>query len=81
MAVKIRLKKLSDTARKRYHFRIVVCNHTSGRDARSLEEIGYYNPAKKPPLLSIKKERLDFWLKRGARPTETVRNLIKKGVK
>ena len=78
MAVKIRLKKSSETAKKRYHFRIIITNRTSARDARSLDEIGYYDPSKNPPLLNVNDKRLNFWLKRGATPTDTVRSLLKK---
>ncbi|MFH1655906.1 MAG: 30S ribosomal protein S16 [Candidatus Omnitrophota bacterium] len=78
MSVKIRLRKSSDTSKKRYHYRIVVCTHTKARDGRSLDELGFYNPSKNPPLVSINRERLDFWLKRGATPSETVKKIIKK---
>lgn len=78
MAVRIRLKKSSDTAKKRYHFRIVVCSHTTARDGRFLDEIGYYDPSKNPPYFNIKKDKLEFWLKRGAKPTDTIKSLIKK---
>ena len=62
MSVKIRMRRSSDTAKKRYHYRIIVCTHTKARDGRSLDEIGFYNPSKNPPLLSINREKLDFWL-------------------
>jgi len=77
MAVKIRLKRSSDRAKKRNHYRIIVCTHTKARDGRSLDELGYYNPSKNPPMVSINRERLDFWLKRGATPSNTVKSLIK----
>ena len=78
MTVRIRLKKSSKTAKKRYNFRIVVCPHTAARDGRPLDEIGFYDPSKNPPVFNINKEKLDFWLKRGAQPSDTVKSFIKK---
>ncbi|MBM3252133.1 MAG: 30S ribosomal protein S16 [Candidatus Omnitrophica bacterium] len=78
MSVKIRLKKASDRAKKRYHFRIIVCTHTKARDGRSLDELGFYDPSKNPPLIKINREKLDFWLKRGATLSETLKKAIKK---
>jgi small subunit ribosomal protein S16 len=78
MAVKIRLRKSSKATKKRYHFKIVVIHHTSARNGRFLDEIGYYDPSKNPALLHIDKEKLEFWLKRGAIPSDTIKSLIKK---
>jgi small subunit ribosomal protein S16 len=81
MSVKIRLKKASDTAKKRFHFRIIVCTHTKARDGRSLDELGFYNPSKNPPSVKINREKLDFWLKRGATASDTLKSLLKKEIK
>lgn len=78
MAVVIRLRKISAKAKKRFNFRIIVCDKTSARDSRFLDEIGYYDPSKNPAALKIDKEKLNFWLKRGATPSDTIRSLIKK---
>lgn len=77
MSVMIRLKKVS-TSRGRYNFRVAVINKTSARDARTIEEIGYYDPAKNPASLKIDKERYDYWVKNGAQPSDTVASLYKK---
>lgn len=57
-------------------FRIVVAEKRSKRDGRSVEDIGFYNPISKE--FGIKKERVEYWLKVGAKPTPTVHNLLVK---
>jgi small subunit ribosomal protein S16 len=57
-------------------FRIVVAEKRSKRDGRAVEDIGFYNPISKE--FNIKKERVDYWLKVGAKPTITVWNLLVK---
>ena len=78
MAVRIRLKRIGKCPIKRPHFRIAVFNETRERDSRFIEQLGFYSPVKNPPLVKINKERYDFWIKRGAQPTETVKRLVKK---
>ncbi len=78
MAVKIRLRKISDTSKKRYNFRIVVMDKRKSRDGRVIEELGYYDPAKQPAALKINKEKVQHWLKLGAQISPTVRSLMKK---
>jgi small subunit ribosomal protein S16 len=50
------------------------------RDGRVIEELGWYDPQSKDPntQLSLERERIEYWLKVGAQPTETVRDLLKK---
>ena len=76
MAVKIRLKKMG--TKKKPHFYIVICDQRGGRDARTIEEVGYYDPSKNPPLIKVNKERVDYWLGVGAEISDTVRSIIKK---
>ena len=78
MAVKIRLRKVSDTAKKRYNFRIVAIDDLKSRDGRALEELGYYDPAKNPAVFKVNKERIEFWRKLGAQISPTVKSLVKK---
>ena len=78
MAVAIRLRKISDTSKKRYNFRIVAIDDSNPRDGRVLEELGYYDPAKDPAALKIDKERLEHWRKLGAVISTTVKSLVKK---
>ena len=75
MATKIRLKRLG--GKHDPHFRIIVIDSRSRRDGRTIEELGYYNPAKEPVLLQINHERVLHWLEVGAQPSETVKSLLK----
>ena len=75
MAVVIRLTRLG-TKRKPHH-KIVVTEHVRPRDGRFIEEIGYYDPSKKPALIEVKSERAQYWLSVGARPTDTVKSIFK----
>jgi small subunit ribosomal protein S16 len=58
-------------------WRIVVADQRSPRDGRSIETIGHYNPQTDPSTIKIDDERLQHWLERGARPSNTVKQLIK----
>ncbi|MDO5755544.1 MAG: 30S ribosomal protein S16 [Tissierellia bacterium] len=75
MAVKIRLKRMG--AKKRPFYRIVVADSRSPRDGRFIEEIGYYNPLTEPKVVKVNKERVNEWIKNGAKPTDTVNRLLK----
>ena len=78
MAVKIRLRKINDTSKKRYNFRISVIEGSGPRDGRVIEELGYYDPAKNPASLKIDKARIDHWVKLGAQLSPTVKSFLKK---
>lgn len=71
--------KLSRTGKRGYSsYKIIVNEARSKRDGRYLEQLGIYNPNTKPLSIKINKKRLNYWLEKGAQPTETVRRLIKK---
>jgi small subunit ribosomal protein S16 len=70
----IRLRRAG--AKNRPFFRVVVTEGKSARDGRFVEVLGHYNPRTKPESLTIDRERLDHWLKVGARPSDTVRTLV-----
>ncbi|HEY4554213.1 MAG TPA: 30S ribosomal protein S16 [Bacillaceae bacterium] len=76
MAVKIRLKRMG--AKKSPFYRIVVADSRSPRDGRIIEEVGTYNPVAQPAQISIDEESALKWLKDGAKPSDTVRNLFSK---
>lgn len=59
-------------------YRIVVAEAQSKRDGKYLDLLGFYNPLTKPATIKINKESYLNWLKKGARPTETVKKLVKK---
>ncbi len=74
--VMIRLKRLGTL--KRPHNRVVVIDKRRARDGRAIEEVGYYDPSQNPPLLKLNVERVKFWISRGATPSPTVKQLLKK---
>ena len=78
MAVHIRLRRIGKNPKKRPYFRVTVFDDSRGRDSRFIEEIGFYDPTKTPSSIKINKERYEFWIKRGAKPSDTVKSLIKK---
>ena len=76
MAVKIRLARHG--AKKKPFYRIVVADSESPRDGRFLENVGTYNPLQDPAEVTLKTDRVHYWLQQGAIPTDTVRSLLKK---
>ncbi len=76
MAVKIRLARHG--AKKRPFYRIVVADGESPRDGRFLEMVGTYNPLLDPAEIRVKTDRVKYWLDQGARPTDTVKSILKK---
>ena len=65
-------------SKKRPFFRVVVTDSRTARDSRFVEILGHYNPRTKPALVDVNKERIDYWLKQGAQPSDSVRTLIAK---
>jgi small subunit ribosomal protein S16 len=76
MAVKIRMKRVG--AKNTPVFRIVVADGRSPRDGKCIEEIGTYQPQKKGDNFTIKHDRMDYWLSKGAQPSDTVASFIRK---
>ncbi len=76
MPVKIRLARHG--AKKRPFYRIVVADSESPRDGKYLEAVGSYNPLKNPAEVSLKEERIRYWMNQGAIPTNTIKSLFKK---
>ena len=76
MAVKIRLARHG--AKKKPFYRIVVTDSESPRDGKYLENVGTYDPVNTPNRLTLKTERVQYWLGKGATPTDTVKSLLKK---
>lgn len=74
--VKIRLQRFGKKKSPFYH--IVVADSKSPRDGRIIEQIGTYNPMTEPSSIVLDKEKVEKWIKNGAKPTDTVKALIKK---
>jgi small subunit ribosomal protein S16 len=70
----IRLRRTG--SKKRPFFRVVVTDSRTARDSSFVEVLGHYNPRTKPETLDINRERLDHWVKQGARPSDTIRTLV-----
>ncbi|WP_019132526.1 30S ribosomal protein S16 [Peptoniphilus obesi] len=75
MAVKIRLRRMG--AKKSPFYRIVVADSRSPRNGRFIEEIGYYDPLTEPKKVVVDAEKVNSWIKNGAKPTDTVDRLFK----
>lgn len=77
--VKIRLTRTGKKHAPQY--RIIAISARTKRDGKALEILGHYNPQTNPSTISIKKERVQYWLDNGAQPTNTVSNmLVKEGI-
>jgi small subunit ribosomal protein S16 len=79
MSVKIRLSRHG--AKKKPFYRIVVSDSRSPRDGRLIEQVGSYDPKAATGGLKLDREKIESWLKRGAKPSQTVSELIKKSAR
>jgi small subunit ribosomal protein S16 len=76
MAVKIRLARYG--AKKRPFYRIVIADLESPRDGKFLENVGTYDPQSDPAKVTLKSDRIKYWIQNGATPTDTVKSLLKR---
>ena len=76
MAVKIRLTRLG--AKKRPFYRLVAADSESPRDGKFLEILGFYDPMKDPAVVKVHKEKVNYWLEKGAVVSGSVRSILKK---
>jgi small subunit ribosomal protein S16 len=75
LAVKIRLAR---TGRKKISkYRVVAADSRTQRDGKFLETVGFYDPQANPKTFQFKTDRVAYWIKQGATPTLTVKNLLK----
>ena len=79
MAVHIRLSRAG--AKKRPFYRILVTDHRSPPGGRFLENIGTYDPTREPVHFTLNHERLTYWRSKGAQPSDTLEQLIKRQAK
>ncbi len=75
MALVMRLRRAG--AKKKAFYKIVVIDSRYKREGRFTDEIGLYNPVKNPSLIKIDKEKASRWLKKGVRPSATVKKLLR----
>ncbi len=74
--VKIRLQRFGKKKAPFYH--IVVADSKSPRDGKIIEQLGTYDPMTNPVTIVLDKEKVEKWIKNGAKPTDTVKALIEK---
>ena len=77
--VKIRLQRQGKKKAPFYH--IVVADSRSPRDGKIIEKIGSYDPMTEPATINLNKEKVEAWIKNGAKPTDSVKMLIEKATK
>jgi len=76
MSVTIRLARHG--TKKHAFYRIVVADKRAPRGGRTIDQVGTYDPLPNPPIVDFKKEKLHEWIRRGALPSQTVSELIKR---
>lgn len=76
MAVRIRLTRKG--RKKQPYYRIIVADSEAPRDGKFLDIVGTYDPMQNPAVITLDNEKLESWIKKGAKPTETVESLIRK---
>ena len=79
MAVKIRMKRVGTKNTPVY--RIVVADSRSPRDGKFIEELGTYQPLKKDANVVLNLDRANYWVSKGAQPSDTVASFIKKAAR
>lgn len=79
MAVSIRLRR--EGAKNSPYYKVVVTDKRSPRDGKFIEIIGTYDPKKTGHNSTLKLDRAEYWIARGAQPSDTVRSLLKKNRK
>ena len=70
----IRLKRMG--ARKQPHYRVVVIEKERARNGRPVEVVGTYNPRTDPATVEVKRERVDYWVSKGAKMSDRVSKIM-----
>jgi len=76
MSLKIRLTRIGTTHQP--HYRVVVAETRSRRDGDPVEVLGTYDPRTKARQVNLKLDRIDYWLSKGAQPSDTLHSMIKR---
>ena len=74
--LRIRLRRMG--SRNRPFYRVVVSDSRKVPTGAALEEVGHYDPLQDPPVVQIKKDRVEHWVSQGARMSSTVENLLRR---
>ncbi len=65
-------------AKKKPSYRVVIMDKERARNSRAVEVVGHYNPVATPAVVSLDYDRIGYWMKNGAQPSETVGRLLKR---
>lgn len=76
MSVKLRLTRAG--AKKAPYYHIIATDSRARRDGAFIEQLGSYDPKRDPAAITLNQERIDYWLKVGAQPSETVASILRK---
>lgn len=76
MAVVIRMRRIG--RKNKDIFRVVVADKRAPRDGKFIENVGEYDPQREPPHIKLKLDRIEYWMSKGAKPSEKVESLIKR---
>ena len=76
MTVRIRLQRRG--ARKRPFYRVVAADQRAPRDGKFIELLGTYDPLQDPPLIRLKRERVEYWIGVGAQPSDAAQHLLRR---
>lgn len=76
MAVKIRLQRFG--TKKKPYYRVVATDSRNKRDGRFIEQVGTYDPMRKPHVTNFKMDRVEHWISVGAQPSDTVASLLRR---
>lgn len=74
--LRIRLSRTGRT--KQESFRVIIAEHARPVKGKFIEVLGHYQPSKSPKTLTVKKDRIEYWISKGAQPSSTVAGLLKK---
>jgi len=70
----IRLRRAG--SKKRPFFRVVVADSRAAADSAFVEILGHYNPRTKPAIVKVDSERVQYWISKGAQPSDSMRTLM-----
>ena len=76
MAVRIRLARMG--SKKKPFYRLVAADSEAPRDGKFIEQLGYYDPMKDPAVIKVHEDKINFWLEKGARVSDSARALLRK---
>ncbi len=76
MSVRLRLSRAG--AKKRPFYHVVVADERMPRDGRFIEQVGTYDPGVTPPAVEFDRARIEYWLSKGAQPSQAVADLLRR---